>query len=510
MVYCFTCEKVVDGNKLSSGDIQCTICRGMFVVEDIPDEAERQVDPPGSANMRNTEHKCARGHWLNEQRLHATRWCDVCNEKLITGTFALSCVPCDYDLCAECEADNARAMPRNVVLSTIGANSAIVPGIMLGMNSMIRGFAAAFEPDDDTSDGRSEEDAFLTRVTRGIGRGLDVLMETEGLTERDLSMLASMRANFQEGANADGGMRGWIGHLVNFMEEQLGGHWEEETSGLTEKMLDEHLQECITDAPKADGDDGEWICPICTEPTVESTAFPFPVRGRKRKSSRRASDQSSTPHDDSGRVAAARARPAPVDVSAGKSTHVDSSFSCAAGSTSHNCPQPGRSEPGGAPSTNPVTGGAPSTDPATSGAPSTDPATSGAPPTDPVTGGTPSVDPVTGAAVAPAVAVSSTDASLGASHPAAGSAAAIGASPPADATTTNSRPAEVARAVPVSPCIGGFIVRIVCGHYFHFSCLREWLKRKDACPMCRREPIVGASGSGSVQSSEWENESAYE
>jgi len=43
------------------------------------------------------------------------------------------------------------------------------------------------------------------------------------------------------------------------------------------------------------------------------------------------------------------------------------------------------------------------------------------------------------------------------------------------------------------------IVEICTGHYFHLACLSEWLKRKDSCPLCRREPIVDSSAHGSTQ-----------
>jgi len=34
------------------------------------------------------------------------------------------------------------------------------------------------------------------------------------------------------------------------------------------------------------------------------------------------------------------------------------------------------------------------------------------------------------------------------------------------------------------------IVKICESHYFHLQCVAEWLKRKNSCPLCRREPLI--------------------
>jgi len=45
------------------------------------------------------------------------------------------------------------------------------------------------------------------------------------------------------------------------------------------------------------------------------------------------------------------------------------------------------------------------------------------------------------------------------------------------------------------------IVDICAGHQFHRNCLREWLKRRNNCPLCRREPIIVGNWRGAGKGS---------
>ncbi|KAG5605321.1 hypothetical protein H5410_026813 [Solanum commersonii] len=37
------------------------------------------------------------------------------------------------------------------------------------------------------------------------------------------------------------------------------------------------------------------------------------------------------------------------------------------------------------------------------------------------------------------------------------------------------------------------LTEISCGHIYHFDCIREWIKLKNICPICKRDPAATIS-----------------
>ncbi|GKU94761.1 hypothetical protein SLEP1_g8207 [Rubroshorea leprosula] len=37
---------------------------------------------------------------------------------------------------------------------------------------------------------------------------------------------------------------------------------------------------------------------------------------------------------------------------------------------------------------------------------------------------------------------------------------------------------------------GDLLGKLDCGHDYHFECIKQWLMRKNSCPMCRHRAVA--------------------
>lgn len=259
MVWCFTCNQETIGNIVPSGDIQCQTCRGFFVVMDMPDDNECRgssgTEVPASASLD----RCPHNHELEIIQLCSSHYCDVCNNELRPGTLVKQCRQCDFDVCGQCEHDPSATTLANARSGLAGGGLSRTGLLSRGLGSFMQAFVESIAEgiNEEGNAERTEElPTIFNHFARSFEHGLDTMINTEGLTEQERETLRSI--------SAGGRVREGISSLVNhFMEQTLGGSWENADSGVDSDGLQTFLQRHT--CPTPEGQDGNaWTCPICT------------------------------------------------------------------------------------------------------------------------------------------------------------------------------------------------------------------------------------------------------